>query len=189
MPSPASIKRLEQILFSPPPGEVSYDLYAILDGAAVRRVPDFFEETNATHGCLFRGETDPAVLIRAPWLVRLEAGSPVLEWLLHDGWGKNWGIYALVPKGREFDDVLRHFRQFVQVALPDSRIVYFRLYDPRILRLFLPTCDAEQNAALFAVPRFLVCEAGDPDQLLLHSENDGNPALRSLPLAGGVAAS
>ena len=71
----------------------------------------------------------------------------------------------------------------MRVAVPN------RLYDPRILRLFLPTCDAEQNAALFAVPRFLVCEDTDPDKLLLHSENDGNAALRSLPLVGGVAAS
>lgn len=180
--SPAAISRLEQVLFAPPPAGDAFDLYAVLDGAAVRKLPDMFEKHGAPHGCLFRGETEPAILVRAPWLVQLTPGSPVLEWLIHEGWGRNWGIYALVPPGTPFPDVLGHFRQFVQVALPDGRIVFFRFHDPRILRLFLPTCDNGQNAELFAIPRYLASESADGDSLLLFSSSDGNPASRAIDL-------
>lgn len=55
----------------------------------------------------------------------------------------------------------------------DGRKVYFRYYDPNILRIFLPTCDPEQSAVFFGPVRAFTAE--DPEQgqtLLFTRRND-----------------
>ena len=46
--------------------------------------------------------------------------------------------------------------------------VYFRFYDPRVLRVFLPTCSVRQKAELFGEIRSFLLE-GPASELL---END-----------------
>lgn len=165
------------------PGEgVSGDVYAILDGAMVKQLPDYFEERDAPFACLFQGETDPMMLTRAPWLVRAEPGGEIMGWILQEGWGRNWGMFAIVPPGTPFDAVLDHFRKFLQARLPDERLVFFRFYDPRVQRLFLPSCDAAQTAELFAVPTAWTCESDGGDALLVHTANAGAVNLTKVPL-------
>ena len=155
------------------PVSVPCDIYAILDGAVVKQLPDAFESMNVRHACLFRGETDPLVLTRAPWLVKVEPESEVLAWILREGWGRNWGMFAAVPRDTKFDAVLEHFRQFIQVRLPDGRIVFFRFYDPRVQRLFVPSCDAAQAAQLFSLPLAWMCESEEGTALISCTEKDG----------------
>ena len=104
-------------------------------------------------------------------------------WILREGWGRNWGIFAAVPRGTAFDVVLDHFREFLQVRLPDGRIVFFRFYDPRVLRLFLPSCDAEQIQQLYAVPSAWLCESDEGESLLIHSATGGSVSTQTLPLS------
>ncbi len=167
---------------APTSAEVNYDLYAILDGATVKKLPDACEDLEATHACLFKGETDPAILVRAPWIMKLEPGEELMEWFIEEGWGRNWGVVAQVPAGTEFEEVVRHFRQFVQVKLPDQKIVFFRYFDPRVLRLFLPTCDAPQLQSLFALPALLSCESEDPDVMLVYGNKAGTLTKTNLSL-------
>lgn len=173
MMTPAVQQQLEEAISAPPPERTGCDVYAVLDGAMVRQLPDFLEDREAPHACLFRGETDPLVLTRAPWLVRVEPGDEIFAWILSEGWGRNWGLFAAVPRNTKFDAVLEHFRQFIQVRLPDGRIVFFRFYDPRVLRLFLKSCDAVQANQLFAVPAAWSCENEDGSALLIHTASDG----------------
>jgi Domain of unknown function (DUF4123) len=159
------------------------DTYAILDGAVVRQLPDAFEAMRVPHACLFRGETDPLVLTRAPWLVKLEPGTEALAWILREGWGRNWGMFAAVPRDTKFDEVLEHFRQFIQVRLPDGRIVFFRFYDPRVQRLFVPSCDAAQAALLFSLPLAWMCESEEGASLITCTEKDGAVQRSELSLS------
>ena len=48
------------------------------------------------------------------------------------------------------------------VQLPERRKAYFRFYDPRVLRTFLPVCDAEQTTAMFAAVSAFVAESEAP---------------------------
>lgn len=176
---------LEQVLRFPVKSgapESGYDIYAILDGAMVRKLPDVCEEFDTVHECLFKGETDPAILVRAPWVMKLQSGSDLMEWFLEYGWGENWGIIAQVPFGTDFADVVAHFRQFVEVKLPDQKIVFFRFYDPRVLRMFLPTCDGPQIQALFSLPTFLCCEGEDANELLVYSQKSNTLTKRIISL-------
>ena len=64
----------------------------------------------------------------------------------------------------------------------DGRELYFRFYDPRVLRIFLPTCNAAETATFFGpVGQFLV-EAQDAETLLRFSLLRGALARESLPL-------
>jgi hypothetical protein len=139
----------------------------------VRQLPDYLDERDSPFACLLRGETDPLVLTRAPYLVRLVPGDEIFSWILQEGWGRNWGMFTAVPPDTPFEEVLEHFRQFVQVRLPDGRIVFFRFYDPRVQRVFVPSCDAGQTGELFSLPTVWSCESEGGAALLVHSVKDG----------------
>src|SRR5436190_23904392 len=117
MMSPAVQIQLEAAIAAPPPANEPRDTYAILDGAVVRQLPDYLDDRDSPFACLFRGETDPLVLTRAPYLVRLAPGDEIFSWILQEGWGRSWGMFTSVPTDTPFDKVLEHFRQFNPVRL------------------------------------------------------------------------
>jgi len=56
-----------------------------------------------------------------------------------------------------------HFREFHTVELPDQRTVLFRYYDPRVLRSFLPACNAAELAVFFGPIQSFIVEGDTPD--------------------------
>ncbi len=177
-----AIQNFKDTLFEAPEHGKPPEVFAILDGAGVRRLPDLLEDEDLEHACLFTGETDPIILIRAPWLVKLTRDSAITEVLLTEGWKQNWGIFTVCPHGADFEDVLDHFREFIQVRLPDARLVFFRFYDPRVWRQFLPSCDATQAGQLFDLPGAFACEAEDGVSLIVDTLRDGLPYRRTVDL-------
>jgi len=135
---------LKAELFAPDDANV----FAVLDGASV---PDLLDRLYAPDApeweCLYRGELAPDMAEVAPYLVALEPDHDFTDWLLAKGWGAHWGIFATGPG--ELFDLRQHFRRFLRVAGPEGESLYFRYYDPRVLRVYLPTCNAEELAELF----------------------------------------
>jgi len=43
----------------------------------------------------------------------------------------------------------QHFRRFITVHDESGKPLLFRYYDPRVLRTFLPTCNAKELAEIF----------------------------------------
>lgn len=143
--------------------------YALLDAARDERIYNAVLRADCEWACLYRGDAAVTMAAVAPYLVRLERESRFTQWLLEEGWGDSWGIYVLAPV--PLDALRTHFRRFVFAQLPDGRNVYFRFYDPRVLRVFLPTCSEEESAQLFGpIERFIV-EGDEPDQTLLFARN------------------
>lgn len=142
----------------------SRSAFAILDGAAM---PDLLARLQADapdHACLYRGELDPDLAECAPYLVRLQADSPFTRWVLADGWGSSWGIYVLAAA--TLHDLRRHFRGFLRVKGPDGKSLYFRYYDPRVLREYLPTCNAEEIRIVFGPVASFLCESSGGSGLI-----------------------
>ena len=134
-------------------------LFAILDLARDRRIhrailthPDKFEN-------LYEGNRALQFTAVAPYLVELDPDSRLFTYLRNTGWGNSWGVYAISMQ--DFSGVRRHLRRFLMVSLPEGRQAYFRFYDPRVLRSFLPVCDAGQAAEMFAVISAFVAESED----------------------------
>ena len=141
--------------------ESKHHVYAVLDGASNPALIDhLYDGERPEFACLFRGELEPDMAECAPYLVRLEEGAPFTHWVIDHCLGKHWGIFALSKA--DFPELLRHLRKHNMVYDGDSNQPgYFRYYDPRVLRAFLPTCDAENLADLFGPVEAFFAEAED----------------------------
>jgi hypothetical protein len=120
-------------------------LYALLDAARDRRILPLLRSAPDEHACLFDGEKGQRLADVAPYLVELSPDSPLLEVLVYDGWGDAWGLYLLGL--RPFKEIRRRLRRslMVQDEETDKRL-YFRFYDPRVMRTFWPTCTTRQRS-------------------------------------------
>ena len=150
---PAKAKAaLEAALF----GDPFLKAYAVIDGAQCLELLDRFDEMQPPHECLFLGELDPRLEVVAPYLVELDREAGFFDWLFDNGWGRSWCVWA--TSEASLIELRTHFRKLTLVEMPDGQAVYFRFYDPRVLRAFLPTCDPEQTAQMFgaAVVSYLV---------------------------------
>ncbi|MGB5064128.1 MAG: DUF4123 domain-containing protein [Candidatus Competibacter sp.] len=143
---------LTRHLFADPGARV----YAVLDGAAIPDLPQALREHQMDAVCLYRGELIPELAQVAPYQVILERESPFTAWLLQQGWGWHWGIFALSPA--EWRPMREHLCGLVMAYDPDFQPLYFRYYDPRVLRVYLPTCDADELRTLFGPISRLLCE-------------------------------
>jgi hypothetical protein len=139
-------------------------LYAILDPARNPRILALMILHQEESQSLYEGEEGAKMAQFAPYLVRLRNDSRLIEALVKEGWGKSWGVY-LTSSG-DFREVRHHLRHFLMVAMPNREQVYFRFYDPRVLRAFLPTFTPEETAQFFGPIRSYLVEDENPTQLL-----------------------
>jgi hypothetical protein len=123
-------------------------LFAVLDVARDGRILELLQESVEPYRSLYQGVKGEALGDVAPHLVALPSGSLLLPRIVREGWGKRWGIY--LTSRDPFDDLRSHLRRFLLVRdEATGKRLYFRFYDPAVLRAFLPTCDARQTAQLF----------------------------------------
>ncbi len=140
------------------------NVFVVLDGASVPELPQKLYRLKVESECLYRGDLKPDLAEVAPYLVRLEANSEVADWVLREGWGNHWGIFAL--SGEDLRSMRQHFRRFLMVYDEGGNPMYFRFYDPRVLRTYLPICNGGEAAALFGPVTAYLLEAEEPKRAL-----------------------
>lgn len=158
--------------------------YAVLDGASIDDLLPVFEELAPEYICLYRGELDEELAACAPYLVKLEEDSEFTDWIVAEGWSNHWGIFA--SSDAEMKEVRKHFRTFLIVKDPDGKQIYFRYYDPRVLRIFLPTCLPHELDQLFGPLSAYHCEDEDPGNLLSFSRRNGELKTRTIEVKDDV---
>ena len=187
MPSLLSVDRVLDALWRPAePDEPPCELYAVLDGARSPAVTRTLMQWARGCVCLYEGPVPRELLAVAPYLVHLRRDADSTRELLEKAWGQSWGIFVATPAS--LGDLRRHFRKFLQVEDEQHRRLYFRYYDPRVLRGYLPTCNRRELQTLFGpVERYLV-ESPRGDALLGYALTpegleertvEGTPALAS----------
>jgi hypothetical protein len=139
-------------------------LFALLDAARDPRVLELLRVARQPYQSLYEGPPAETLADFAPYLVDLSSPSPLLEILLAEGWGRSWGIYLTCRQS--FLAVRKHFRRFLFVQMEDHKDHYFRFYDPRVLRSFLPVCTPEQVQQLFGPVAAFLVEAAKSATLL-----------------------
>ncbi|MFT3771552.1 MAG: DUF4123 domain-containing protein [Minicystis sp.] len=150
-------------------------LFAILDAARDPRVKALVDACEDESRSLFDGQRGAALAEAAPYLVRFEAGAELLEVVVSEGWGDAWGVF--LTSARPFDEVRRRLRRSLMVTDDETgRRLYFRFYDPRVLRAFWPAATPRQRTEILGteIGGFIV--EGDGAALLrlgLASEGDG----------------
>jgi hypothetical protein len=163
---------VRQFLFAPDGAGV----FAVLDGASVPSLRGKLHQLKPEFECLYRGELEPDMAEVAPYLVRLDSKSEFAAWVLTEGWGKHWGIFATTQA--DLHTMRQHFRKFLIVHDQAGKPMYFRFYDPRVLPTYLPTCKGQELAAIF----------GPVESYMLEGQ-DGSVLLRFRLAAGALAPS
>ena len=143
--------------------------YAVLDGASIPDLLEHLETDAPEYVCLYRGELSEDLEAAAPYLVRILPDTPFTEWLLTEGWGNHWGIFALSKA--DMREMRKHFRTFLIVKDPEGKQIYFRYYDPRVLRIYLPTTNEEEKRHVFG-PITSYCFEGAKQGELLRFDSD-----------------
>lgn len=152
---------LRDLLFSDPDQSV----YAVLDAALIPKLPQRLAALPEESACLYRGELKPDLQATAPYVVKLRADGELAPWLWGEGWGRSVGIYAVTTLGLEA--VRRHFRGFLRVRDAQGNVLYFRYYDPRVLRVYLPTCQAGEISTVYGGISRYVCESESGTEALV----------------------
>ncbi len=152
--------KLNDALFVDP----SSNVYAVLDGASIPLLRDKLYEDDPEYVCLYAGDLEPDMEEVAPYLVRLEQGSPFTDWIISNGWGNHWGIFASTKE--DLRTVRKHFRTFLLVQDPEGKTLYFRYYDPRVMRVYLPTCNDDEARAVFGPLHWYLMEGEEEGELI-----------------------
>lgn len=123
-------------------------LFAIVDAARDDRILILVRESVERYQSLYEGTDGEALEHVAPHLVELPKGSGLLRRLVREGWENRW--MSFIETDLSFKELRRHLRRFLMVADADTRKkMYFRFYDPGVLRTFLPTSTVKQRTEFF----------------------------------------
>lgn len=121
--------------------------YILLDAARMNGDIHGARELNPDHSCLYEGDSERFLSAVAPWLFSMLPGSPFAKWITEHGTAQSWGVFLTCQEDPV--KLYKHLRNFLIVKGEDGHEVYFRYYDPRVLRIFLPTCEREQLREFF----------------------------------------
>ncbi len=138
-------------------------LYAILDSAKSEDILTFLYQRDERFESLYEGQKAGDWAEVAPYLVNLPLSSDVLPALIEEGWEDNWGIYLASDAG--FDSLRTHFRRFLIVDTDEFGQVLFRFYDPRVLRVFMPTFASKERLDIFGPVDYFLMESKSKDCL------------------------
>lgn len=162
-------RRLLELLF---PEEGDFSTFVVLDGASVEGLLDRLRGGSPLdYACLYRGELEPDIAEVAPYVVRLRADSPFTQWVVAEGWGKHWGVFIQTQESQT--GLWKHLRKFLVVKDPNGKQLYFRYYDPRVLRLYLRSCNEEEAEFVFGPVHAFLCEDENAEVLLAFHSDGG----------------
>jgi hypothetical protein len=157
------LKPVQEALW--PPNQPPWlKVWAVLDGARDQRIYPAVLGCYLNKSCLYSGDLPSELQLTAPYLIELDRDDRFTRYLINQGWGNSWGIFFRSDAGME--RLRRHLRQFLVVKNEGGKRLIFRYYDPRVLRVYLPTCFTRELQTFFGpVDRFLV-EGEDPATLI-----------------------
>ena len=156
-------------------------LFALLDAACEPSVLKVIFESKEEYQSLFEGPQGAQLTHFAPYLIRIPPKSPLIDTLVKHAWAKSWGVFLTSDKSLK--DLRTHFRQFLMVKLPNGKQVYFRFYDPTVLRLFLPTCLPKEIEEFFGPVKQFLMEAEDPGIALHFARGPKGAEKKERPFA------
>jgi len=147
MPYTQNLQNVVNHLFKSVEGQAAPNIYTILDAARDESIYKKIQEAGLADGCLYHGTKAVELAEVAPYFVSLKPDGHFTEWLFEKGWGNSWGIF--LESSAAPDQLKRHFQKFLTVYDEDGNPLYFRFYDPRVLRVYMPTCNEEELEMIF----------------------------------------
>jgi Domain of unknown function (DUF4123) len=178
----ALLKQVQEALWPPSlPGWLK--VWAVLDGARDRRIYPAVIDCYLNKCCLYSGDLPSELQLTAPYLIELDRDDRFTRYIINQGWGNSWGIFFRTNAGME--RLRRHLREFLVVKDEGGKRLIFRYYDPRVLRVYLPTCFTRELQTVFGPIEHFLVEGEDPATLIRFGFDDG--ALLQEPVKLQVA--
>ena len=159
-------------------------MWAILDCARDERIYSALRNSRLDYLCLYSGHLPHEVQAAAPYLVEVAPTYTFTPKLIEMGWGRSWGVFLRI---QDSSNLRHHLRGFLRVRDESGNILFFRYYDPRVLRVYLPTCRADELRTVFGpIGAYLV--EGEDGESLIEFEFDGDRLHeRRIVLADGAS--
>lgn len=178
MPHPLRRQIMDELW---PPGYTGQDkVWTILDGARNDDVYPTVLTSYSYKTCLYAGPLPPELEVASPYLVQMEFDDRFTWKVIDAGWGQSWGVFLKTDTG--FEKLRKHLRQFLLVKDDRGKRLIFRYYDPRVLRVYLPTCTEKELQTVFGPIREFLMEGEDPNELLTFGLKDGKLTTTVTPL-------
>ncbi len=162
-------------------------IYGVVDAATDKELafaaPRRFGQT--IHW-LFEDGSGEHMLEVAPYLVPIAFrttypynGSGYLD-MWAERLGSNAGI--LLITSADTDALLSHLQGLFHATDDEDHRYFFRFYDPRVLRVYLPTCRGADTREFFGPVRRILCEADSPGGMLACSSERTGVKIDEKPL-------
>ena len=142
-------------------------MYAIVDAARNESIYPEIMDYSGEHVCLYQGNIPEVLAKAAHHLVRLQQRSPFTKWLITEGWGDSWGVF--LESSADMRRLKEHFVGMNMAKDEEGNEFFFRYYDPRVLRAYLPTCNQTEATIFFGPARSFVMEDEDAGTMIKYS--------------------
>lgn len=152
-----------------------YNLYGIVDSARNEEVFRYLITGNVIYKSLFEGTMDVQSFGVSGFLVECKKESSLFQWMTTEVWGNSCCIFFTSKSS--FDELFIHFQQFNRVYLEDDEVVLFRYYDPRVLRVYLPSCNHNEIDAFFGDVNNFFAESENPEKINMFTNGGETEAL------------
>jgi len=140
---------------------VGEPVFALLDPVRDPRIPAFLDAAREEYA-----RVDDTVA-SSPFLVALPSKTRLLDVLVKDGWGHQWGFYF--SSRESFEQNRLHWRSYVVLRTERSKEITFHYWDPRVLRTILPALPPEESRDFFGTASRLMVEGENPELALEYS--------------------
>ena len=153
------------------------NVWTIIDCARDPQAWSTLYSSTLQRECLYEGALHPKLERVAPYLVQLEFEDAQSMRMINRSWGNSWGIF--LKSGATMTSLRKHLRKFLRVTGPGGKALVFRYYDPRVMRVFLPTCSGGQLDQIFGPIECIVSEDGSAGAMIEFRLDDGRQRLES----------
>ena len=131
-------------------------IYIILDAARLEGNLNDAKQLNKSFRCLYESSKEKIYQTIGPYIFSVKNSSPFYEWYMKNGWGNAWGL--MIFSSETIDRLNDHFLKFKYMQDESGIKQYFRYYDPRVLKKFLPTCTKEELNKFFGPIEYFIVE-------------------------------
>jgi hypothetical protein len=169
---------IEQVFW---PNGSSRSVWMIVDCARDRRIYSDLMNSHLIYTCLYSGNLPHQVEAAAPHLVQLEFEDKSTRDLIRRSWTQAWGVFLRCDA--RMDRLRRHLRTLLTVRTWNGETLLFRYYDPRVLRVYLPTCTSDELKTVFGPIQQMFTEAESGESLTTFQVTQGKLLQQSLDVS------
>lgn len=159
---------------------VNLTSYILLDGARLESSLEKARNLNSVFYNLYSNSSDEELGDIAPYMFTFPYSEEFSSWIFENGWGNSWGV--MFETKISFEECWKHFRKFLLVKTEDGDELYFRFYDPRVLKIFLPTCDKQQILEFFGPIESFIVEGDFKEEAIRYWQQNGELKQEVLPV-------